>query len=76
MTGLGCLYTNTLDVEGVEYLHESVVAKKLFANRMFHVQRSELADVIKIDDSLFAVKFSASSKDRIYFLIYLGDYDV
>jgi hypothetical protein len=43
---------------------------------MFHVQRSELADVIKIDDSLFAVKFSASSKDRIYFLIYLGDYDV
>jgi len=76
MTGLECLYTNSIEIEGVEFLHEIVVAKKLFANRMFHVQRSELADVIKVDDSFFAVKFNASSKDKIYFLIYLGDYNV
>jgi len=63
-------------VEGVEFLHGEVVAKKLFANRMFHVQRSERADVIKVDSSLFAVKFEASVKCNIYFLIYLGDYDV
>jgi len=76
MTGLDCLYTNTLDVEGIEFLHGETVAKKLFANRMFHVQRSERADVIKIDNSLFAVKYEAGIKCEIYFLIYLGDYDV